>query len=149
MKYELNGISTPIGGISWIKNTSAEDRFRYLLFYFETKRILINPEYMERKEECIQSVLELKSQLIEATKDVSFSTADMNHIRRLVKACDEYLDSVRIETIPPLIYKDNGRWTDASFDSAMKKLRSVFRKEISEIVQTYSLEFAGIIPEEF
>ncbi len=39
MKYELNGISTPFGGISWNKTNSVKDKFSFLLLYLESKRI--------------------------------------------------------------------------------------------------------------
>ena len=37
MKYELNGVSTPIGGISWNKTHSVKDKFSFLLRYLESK----------------------------------------------------------------------------------------------------------------
>ncbi len=43
MKYELNAISTPFGGVSWNKAISEKDKFSFLLIYLESKRILVNP----------------------------------------------------------------------------------------------------------
>ena len=40
MKYELNGISTPFGGVSWNKTNSVKDKFYFLLFYLESKTSL-------------------------------------------------------------------------------------------------------------
>lgn len=68
MKYELNGVSTPIGGISWNKTHSVKDKFSFLLLYLESKRILVNPIEMEKKEWCIESVLEIKSNLLPLPK---------------------------------------------------------------------------------
>ena len=34
MKYELNGISTPIGGFSWDKITTGKEMFAHLFLYF-------------------------------------------------------------------------------------------------------------------
>ena len=62
MKYELNGISLPFGGISWNKTKSKKDIFSFLLIYLESKRILVNPIEMEKKEWCMESVLEIKKQ---------------------------------------------------------------------------------------
>ena len=64
MKYELSGISTPIGGISWNRNVSGKDMFSYLLLFLESKRILVSPIDMEKKEWCIESVLEIKKTLV-------------------------------------------------------------------------------------
>lgn len=149
MKFELNGISTPIGGISWDNNTTAKERFRYLLLFLESKRILTNPFYMEMKVECIESVLEIKHTLVEITKDVSFKDQDYEIIRDLLGACNEYLDAVRPDSVPHLIYKDGGRWADATFDIAMKKFRKAFKSGISQIEKKYSLQYMGIIPEKY
>ena len=49
MKYELNGISTPFGGVSWNNTNSLKDKFSFLVFYLESKRILVNPIEMEKE----------------------------------------------------------------------------------------------------
>ena len=36
------------GVISWDNNTTAKERFRYLLLYLESKRILTNPFYADQ-----------------------------------------------------------------------------------------------------
>jgi len=54
MRYEINGVSLPFGGISWSKNKSSKEMFSYL--FLESKRILVNPIEMEIKEWCIESV---------------------------------------------------------------------------------------------
>lgn len=149
MKFELNGISTPIGGISWDNNTTAKDRFRYLLLFLESKRILTNPFYMELKAECIESVLEIKHTLVEITKDVTFKDQDYEIIRDLLAACNEYLDAVRPDSVPYLIYKDGGRWAAATFDMAMKKFRKAFKTGISQIEKKHGLQYMGIIPEKY
>ena len=146
MKHEINGISLPFGGISWDNNTTAKDRFRYLLLFLESKRILTNPYYMELKEECIESVLEIKHTLVEITKDVSFKNQDYEIIRGFLAACNEYLDAVRLDSVPHLIYKDEGRWANATFDMAMKKFRKAFNSGISLIEKEHGLQFMGKIP---
>ncbi len=77
MKYELSGISTPFGGISWNKTNSVKDTFSFLLIYLESKRILVNPIEMEKKEWCIESVLEMKKQLVSITEGTVFKKDDL------------------------------------------------------------------------
>lgn len=149
MKHELNGISLPFGGISWDNNTTAKDRFRYLLLFLESKRILTNPTYMELKEECIESVLEIKQTLVSITKDVDFGEADTEIVRSLIAACNDYLDTVRSDSIPRLIYKDGYSWADAMFDSAMKKFRKQFAENIKQIEAKYKLQYKAMILDEF
>lgn len=149
MKHEINGISLPFGGISWDNNTTAKDRFRYLLLFLESKRILTNPMYMELKEECIESVLEIKQTLVPITKDVDFGDKDVDIVRSLVSACNDYLDTVRSDSIPHPIYKDGYSWADAMFDSAMKKFRKEFADGIKRIEDKYGLYYKATIPNRY
>lgn len=149
MKHELNGISLPFGGISWDNNTTAKDRFRYLLLFLESKRILVNPMYMELKEECIESVMEIKQTLVSITKDVDFGEMDIDIVRSLIAACNDYLDTVRSDSIPHLIYKDGYSWVDAMFDGAMKKFRKDFEDGIKRIEENHGLHYKARIPKRY
>lgn len=149
MKHELNGISLPFGGISWDNNTTAKDRFRYLLLFLESKRILTNPMYMELKEECIESVLEIKQTLVSITKDVDFGETDIDIARSLIAACNDYLDTVRSDSIPHLIYKDGYSWADATFETAMKKFRKAFKNGITQIEDEYKLRYNARISDKY
>lgn len=149
MKHELNGISFPFGGVSWDNNTTAKDRFRYLFLFLESKRILTNPSYMELKQECIESALEIKHTLVDVTKDAEFSEKDFDIVRSLIVACNTYLDTVRSDTIPHLIYKDGDRWADTMFDGAMKKFRNSFKSGIKQIEDAYGLRYKAHIPDKY
>ena len=149
MKHELNGISFPFGGIAWDNNTTAKDRFRYLLLFLESKRILTNPFYMELKQECIESALEIKHTLVDITRDAEFDEKDTDIVRFLVVACNTYLDTVRSGTIPHLIYKDGDRWADVAFEGAMKNFRNSFRSGIKQIEDRYGLRYKARIPDKY
>ena len=64
MGFEINGFSTSLGGISWNKTSSSKELFAHLLLFLESKRILVNPIEMELKDWCIESVLDIKKQLV-------------------------------------------------------------------------------------
>ena len=149
MKHELNGISLPFGGISWDNNTTAKDLFRYLLLFLESKRILTNPFYMELKDECIESVLEIKHTLVDITKDAEFTEMDIDIVRSLIAACNSYLDAVRPDSVPHLIYKDGYSWADAVFESAMKKFRKAFKNGIKQIEDEYKLHYKARISDKY
>lgn len=152
MKYELNGISTPFGGVSWNKANSVKDKFSFLLFYLESKRILVNPIDMEKKEWCIESVLEIKKQLVSITEDIAFKKDDLSIIRNMIKACNQYLDTVSPLDLPNIIYKSHaqeGSWCDLQFDKAMKQFRNSFKQEIESIEKRYRISFHKNIPNEF
>lgn len=149
MGLELNGFSTSLGGISWNKTTSSKEMFTHLLFFLESKRILVNPIELEFKDWCIESVLEIKQQLVNITQELKLKAFDAAIIRNLIDACNDYLDTVRPMNLPGIIYKNDGRWEDLSFDRAMKTFRSSFKQEIVKIEKKYRLKFHKIIPEEF
>lgn len=152
MKYELNGISTPFGGVSWNKAISAKDKFSFLLIYLESKRILVNPIEMEKKEWCIESVLEIKNQLVSIAKDAAFKKEELLIIRNMIDACNQYLNTVSPLNLPNIIFKSRSlpeSWEDLNFDKAMKQFRKSFKQEIEIIEKCYRLSFNKTIPNEF
>ena len=149
MGFELNGFSTSLGGISWNKTTSSKEMFSHLLFFLESKRILVNPIELEFKDWCIESVLEIKQQLVNITQEVELKDVDADMIRNLVDACNTYLDTVTPMNLPGIIYKKDGRWEDLNFDRAMKDFRNSFKLEIAKIEKKYRLKFHKNIPVEF
>ena len=44
MGIKLNGISVPIGGISWEYTESGQKGIQEMFYYLESKRLLINPK---------------------------------------------------------------------------------------------------------
>ena len=94
MKYRINSISVPFGGISWEQYTTEKDRIEYLFFYLESKRILTNPIEMELPDQCVHSVLEIKAELVNIAKDFDFSSNVKKELRQLIQICNKYLDNL-------------------------------------------------------
>ena len=149
MGLELNGFSTSLGGISWNKTTSSKEMFTHLLFFLESKRILVTPIELEFKDWCIESVLEIKQQLVSITQELKLKDFDADIIRNMIDACNDYLDTVKPMNLPGIIYKKDDRWEDLSFDRAMKAFRNSFKQEIAKVEKKYRLKFHKIIPEQF
>ena len=149
MGFELNGFSTSLGGISWNKTTSSKEMFSRLMFFLESKRILVNPIELEFKDWCIESVLEIKQQLVKITQELKLKDFDADIIRNMIDACNDYLDTVKPMNLPGIIYKKDDRWEDLSFDRAMKAFRNSFKQEIAKVEKKYRLKFHKIIPEQF
>ena len=149
MGLELNGFSTSLGGISWNKTTSSKEMFTHLLFFLESKRILVNPIELEFKDWCIESVLKIKQQLVSITQELKLKDFDADIIRNMIDACNDYLDTVKPMNLPGIIYKKDDRWEDLSFDRAMKAFRNSFKQEIAKVEKKYRLKFHKIIPEQF
>ena len=149
MRYELNGISTPVGGVSWSKTATGRELFVRLFLFLESKRILVNPIEMENKEWCIESVLEIKTTLVSLTQGVSLKDYELHILRSLIDACNQFLNTVSPLELPSIIYKSGDNWENLSFDRAMKQLRNSFRQEIEKVEKKYKLCFAKDIPEEY
>ena len=150
MGFELNGFSTSLGGVSWNKTASSKEMFMHLFFFLESKRILVNPIELEFKNWCIESVLEIKQQLVNITQEVKLKDFDADRIRNLIDACNSYLDVVTPMDLPRIIYKRDGEhWADLRFDRAMKEFRASFKGEIEKIEKKYRLKFHKFIPKEF
>lgn len=149
MKYEINGISLPFGGGSWNKKASAKEIFSSLLLFVESKRILVNPIEMEKKEWCIESVLEIKYTLVSVTESMTLTAEEKRMILNLVDACNVYLDKVQPMDLQTIIFKNGDKWEDLSFDNAMKKFRNSFKVEINKIETKYGLYFRKEIPDNY
>jgi len=125
-----------------INRASAQERFRYLLLFLESKRILTNPMDMEVFDHCVHSVLEIKKVLNEITKDVALEEEDINIVRKLQNACNNYLDATNDFGNGHIAYKRNGEWEHPAFSKAMKSFRRVFKVNISTIISKYELDFS-------
>ena len=60
---------------------------------------------MEKKEWCMESVLEIKKQLVAITEKADFKKDDLAIIRNMIEACNQYLDAVSKMDLPFIIYK--------------------------------------------
>lgn len=49
--------------------------------------------------------------------------------------------------LPHIIYKENDRWADLNFDSAMKQFRSGFKKSIENLSKETNVVVTFTIPE--
>jgi hypothetical protein len=150
MGIEITGIDTPFGGISWKHTESAKNGVQELFYFLETKRILINPSVMEKKEWCEQSAIEIKKKLAELLTKYDFNSDTIKCIRLMINSCNYFLDEIGNINIQGIIYKNGkGDWEDMGFSKSMKKLRKDFRENIETLSEAYKIAFIKNIPEEF
>ena len=86
---------------------------------------------MELPDQCVHSVLEIKAELVNIAKDFDFSS-NLNKLN-----------------LPHIIYKENDRWADLNFDSAMKQFRSGFKKSIENLSKETNVVVTFTIPEKW
>lgn len=127
MGIKLNGISVPIGGISWEYTESGQKGIQEMFYYLESKRLLINPKEMENKEWSEKSAIEIKNKLVDILSRYKYDQNIITIIKQMVDACNEFLDNMQRVEVRGILYKNlQSDWEDLEYGVAMKKFRKIF-----------------------
>ena len=127
MGIKLNGISVPIGGISWEYTESGQKGIQEMFYYLESKRLLINPKEMEKKEWSEKSAIEIKNKLVDILSRYKYDQNIITIIKQMVDACNEFLDNMQRVEVRGILYKNlQSDWEDLEYGVAMKKFRKIF-----------------------
>lgn len=123
--------------------SSAEEFYRDILIYLESKRVLYNPGEVEQREHCIQSVLDMKNTLSKSVMDKRLSANELQPIRTMVSACNDYLNKVgKADGQVFVITAQSGcDWFDNSPNGSLGKLRGSFRSVIKGLENEYGLHY--------
>ena len=149
MGFRITGIDTPIGGISWEYTDSEKKGVQQLFDYLETKRLLINPIEMEKKDWCILSAIEIKQKINEINTKFDFKNDTKLITKAMIDACNTFLDDLQNVKNSGIIYKSNGDWEDIVFSKAMKKFRKQFKDSIVCLSNNFGITFNKSIPDGF
>lgn len=150
MGIKLNGISVPIGGISWEYTESGQKGIQEMFYYLESKRLLINPKEMENKEWSEKSAIEIKNKLVDILSRYKYDQNIITIIKQMVDACNEFLDNMQRVEVRGILYKNlQSDWEDLEYVVAMKKFRKIFRDNIKLLAETYNITFSKEIPKEY
>lgn len=150
MGIKLNGISVPIGGISWEYTKSGQKGIQEMFYYLESKRLLINPKEMEKKEWSEKSAIEIKNKLVDILSRYKYDQNIITIIKQMVDACNEFLDNMQRVEVRGILYKNlQSDWEDLEYGVAMKKFRKIFRDNIKLLAETYNITFSKEIPKEY
>ena len=150
MGIKLNGISVPIGGISWEYTESGQKGIQEMFYYLESKRLLINPKEMENKEWSEKSAIEIKNKLVDILSRYKYDQNIITIIKQMVDACNEFLDNMQRVEVRGILYKNlQSDWEDFEYGVAMKKFRKIFRDNIKLLAETYNITFSKEIPKEY
>lgn len=149
MGFRITGIDTPIGGISWEYTDSEKKGVQQLFDYLETKRLLINPIEMEKKDWCILSAIEIKQKINEINIKFDFKNDTKLITKAMIDACNTFLDDLQNVKNSGIIYKSNGDWEDIVFSKAMKKFRKQFKDSIVCLSKNFGITFNKSIPDGF
>lgn len=132
-----------IGGTSDECKSTAKDFYRDLFVYLESKRVLFNPGAVEHREHCISSVLEMKQTLSGSIRGQRLTDIELQPIREMLDACNNYLDKVGTSDGRDFIIlaTQGCEWFDNSPNGALGSMRIKFRSAIKSIERDYAIKY--------
>ena len=135
-----------VGVTSGEEKPKAKDFYRDLLVYLDSKRVLFNPSAVEQREHCITSVLEMKHTLTKSIQGKQLTDNELQPIRDMILACNNYLDNVGTVDGSGFIIESQGwEWFNMSPDGALGSMRMKFRSAIDGIEKAYDLKYSNEI----
>lgn len=109
----INGIDTPLGGISWDPPATEIATARAVLTYLEDRRVLYNPGDLEVPSHCVESVIDIRERLTAALHDSNPDGELTKNLRAMRAACRKFLDNLGGDHD----YDRDYRYWPQSFDS--------------------------------
>lgn len=149
----INGIDTPLGGISWEPPSTEVATARAVLTYLEDRRVLYNPTELEVPSHCVESVIEIRERLTVALHDSNPNGELAKNLRAMRAACRKFFDDLDGDHD----YDRDFRYWPRNFDSwvflsALGELRGVFGIHVAQIAAKFGLnvedQLARILPAE-
>ena len=142
----VNGISTPIFGISWNPDNDELNAVRKLIIYLEDRRVLYYEEEREGVDYCRQSVEEIRHKLTEFLQEFQTDNDLIKSVRNFRTACRAFCNGVGAVnfTNEPLPVQRS------ILNTELSKLRKVAGKTVGSLSVSYGLdvedELAALIP---
>lgn len=148
----LNGISTPVFGVSWNPGEADVAVARRALTYLADRRVLFSPYELEVADHCVRSVIEIRHSLTEQLMNLGGDDDIAPHLVAMRAACRKFLDSsAELERHGSLPRPGGSAGTpDWIFDSALGELRGVVGIHVAQLAAKYGLDvedgLASILP---
>lgn len=134
-RFQLTGLSIPIGGISWQVDKNERDVAQSIIFFLEDRRFLYSPFEHEDYKWLVDSVLETRKQLSDAIKDNNLSDSSIlgSSLILMRAACRNFLDKVS---------QKQGRPIETGFDFilALGELRAQLGASILQVSVAYEID---------
>ena len=156
----LNGVSTPLFGISWQPPTADVQVARRVLTFLEDRRVLYSTCTNEVPDQCVESVLQIREQLTEVLGAGGIADELAAPLRAMRAQCRRFLDRVGITEGGPTgggrpghrrLFADvHYRMHDYFFGEALGELRSAIGLNVALVAAAYGLDvedqLAAVLP---
>ncbi|MGO9899683.1 MAG: DUF6650 family protein [Solirubrobacteraceae bacterium] len=147
----LDGISTPIGGVSWTPPESDVAVARRVLVFLEDRRVLYEPYEAEVPNHCVQSVLEIRRFLTDQLAGGGIGEDLSGPLRAIRAACRKFLgdadDRRRGWGFDDAWHGPGPGW---EFNQTLGEMRGVIGLHVAQIAARYRLDvpdpLAKILP---
>jgi hypothetical protein len=144
----VNGVSTPIFGVSWTPPTVDVDVARRVVAFVETRRVLFSTYSNEVPAECVHSVLEIRSFLSDVIGAGGISEELVEPLRLMRRYCLRFLERVgatedrRDPDAPSRHLFRESRWAmhDYWFGEALGELRAGVGLQVAIIAASFGLD---------
>jgi len=144
----VNGVSTPIFGVSWTPPTVDVDVARRVVAFVETRRVLFSTYTNEVPEECVQSVVAIRSFLSDVIGAGGIANELVEPLRLMRRYCVRFLERVgatedRRDPDAPsrhLFREQRWRMHDYWFAEAIGELRAGVGLQIAIIAASFGLD---------
>jgi hypothetical protein len=148
----INGISSPIFGVSWNPTEADRDIARRIIAFMEDRRVLYAPWDMEIPRACVESVNSIRGFLTHELMSLDSNKEIAEHLRAMRSACRKFLDRVERDIAILDFGHYRSHWSNWIFTDALGGLRATFGIHILQLAVKYGLDIeddlASILPEE-
>lgn len=155
----VNGVSTPIFGVSWSPATADVTVARAVIAFVEVRRVLFSTYTNEVPEQCVASVIDIRDYLTEVLSAGGIGTELSGPLRVMRRFCVRFLERVGTVEDPAdqaarqrHLFRDQ-RWAmhDYWFGEALGELRTGVGMQIAVIAAAHGLDveddLAQVLPE--
>ena len=139
----LNGIGTPVGGVSWTPPQSDVEVAQRVLVFLEDRRVLYSPYEVEMPQHCVASVAEIRQFLTEQLMTGGIADELVGALRGMRAACREFMETISEQVAMEREFhlgnflSGSGGWI---FNQALGKLRGVFGVQIAQMAVRYGVD---------